>query len=181
MEKYSVEFKLSVVKYYNENDCGSILCAKHFNISSSSVKLWNRQYKKWGLDGLGDKKAEYDGNFKLYVVEYIKLKQLSLMEALVYFNLSSMNTIKGWLDIYDKKGPQALLEGDCDGNEGNNMKKRNVPKDKATTNDSKKIKNNTPTYSDLQKEVEYLRMENEYLKKLNALVQKRNKSRNKTK
>lgn len=32
MAKYSVEFKLEVVKYYEENRCGYETTAKHFNV-----------------------------------------------------------------------------------------------------------------------------------------------------
>ena len=39
MAKYSVEFKLEVVKYYEENKCGYDTTAKHFNVGFACSKM----------------------------------------------------------------------------------------------------------------------------------------------
>ena len=45
MSKYSIDFKLEVVKYYFENYGGYGITAQHFNIpSATSVKEWVRKY-----------------------------------------------------------------------------------------------------------------------------------------
>lgn len=53
MANYSSEFKLKVVKYYMETQCGYVNTAKHFgNISDITVLHWVRKYKEHGEKGL---------------------------------------------------------------------------------------------------------------------------------
>ena len=168
MAKYSLEFKLEVVNYCKENACGSRVCARHFNIDVSTIKLWRRKYERWGVKGLLRNNCKYDGNFKIFVIEYMHENNLSLRDTMLHFNLSGISVIQKWEYIYTMKGSQALLNADCEKNVNNNMSKNNREKN-----------NDVNEY--LLKENEYLRMENEYLKKLNALVQKRVKHENKKK
>jgi len=52
MAKYSAEFKLKVVKYYLEKNCGYVNTANHFgNISDIAVLKWVRKYKEHGEKG----------------------------------------------------------------------------------------------------------------------------------
>ena len=63
MSKYSLEFKLKVVNYCIENHCGCNVCANHFRIDRSFVKLWTRKYNESGIDGLKSiirKKRKYN-------------------------------------------------------------------------------------------------------------------------
>ena len=168
MAKYSLELKLEVINYCKENNCGSRVCARHFNIDVSTIKLWRRKYEKWGVKGLFKKKCTYDGNFKISVIEYMHKNNLSLRETMLHFNLSGIGLIQKWEHIYTTKGAQALLNANCEDSVNSNMSKNNK-------------KNNNDVNEHLCKENEYLRMENEYLKKLNALVQKRIKHENKKK
>lgn len=168
MAKYSLELKLEVINYCKENNCGSRVCARRFNIDISTIKLWRRKYERWGVEGLLRNKCKYDGNFKISVIEYMHDNNLSLRETMLHFNLSGICLIQKWKYIYTTKGSQALLNANCEKNVNNNMSKNN-----------KKINNDVNEH--LRKENEYLRMENEYLKKLNALIQEREKSEQKKK
>ena len=168
MAKYSIELKLEVINYCKENNCGSRVCAKHFNIDVSTIKLWRRKYEKWGVKGLLKNKRTYDGNFKLSVIEYMHKNNLSLRETMLHFNLSGISLIQKWEYIYNTKGSQVFLNSNPEKNVNNNMSENNK-------------KNNKKVNEHLLNELEYLRMENEYLKKLNALVQKRIKRENKKK
>lgn len=52
MSKYSIDLKLKVINYCIDNHCGCEICAKHFEIDSSFVKIWIRKYKEFGINGL---------------------------------------------------------------------------------------------------------------------------------
>ncbi|KRL65097.1 transposase IS3 IS911 family protein [Companilactobacillus versmoldensis DSM 14857 = KCTC 3814] len=50
--KYTQDFKLSVVDYYQTHDVGAVKVAAHFNISPSQVANWTYRYKNDGVVGL---------------------------------------------------------------------------------------------------------------------------------
>lgn len=72
MSKYSIDLKLKVINYCIDNHCGCEICAKHFEIDSSFVKIWIRKYKEFGINGLKKNCIKYDGLFKINVVEYMQ-------------------------------------------------------------------------------------------------------------
>ena len=169
MSKYSIEFKLKVIKYYNEGH-GFESTAKYFNIpAKSTVQKWVRKYNTNGAKGLMKNfKSSYSGDFKQYVVEYMHNNHLSCLETSIQFNLGNQNIVSKWERIYYNEGPQGLY------------KER---RGRLTNMDSKqkKKKLDKQVEEDLIAENQRLRMENEYLKKLNALVQERIKRENKKK
>ena len=169
MSKYSSEFKLEVVKYYEKNHIGCELLARHFNVPNESiVRRWIKRYEEHGIDGLKRNVMHYDGNFKQYVVEYMHNYHLSLNETAIKFNLGNANRVAKWERIYYEEGPDALYEE----RRGRSKKMNSKPRKKKL---SKEVE------EDLIAENQRLRMENEYLKKLNALVQERIKRENKKK
>ena len=169
MSKYSIEFKLEVVKYCIEGYHSDINASQHFNIPSKTlVNRWVRKYKEHGINGLIQKlKSSYSGDFKQNVIEYMHSNHLSFTETAVYFNIGNKDVVKRWERIYYEEGPQALYE------------ERRGRKKNMSSKPKKKL--NSETEEDLISEVQRLRMENEYLKKLNALVQERIKRENKKK
>lgn len=80
-----------------------------------------------------------------------------------------MKSVSDWERIYYEEGKEALYE-----------ERRGRARKMRAKNPRKKQKA-IQENEDLLAEVQRLRMENEYLKKLNALVQKREKSEKKTK
>ena len=169
MSKYSVEFKLEVVKYCIEGYHSDISASQHFNIPSKAlVNRWVRKYKEHGINGLIHKlKSSYSGDFKQNVIEYMHSNHLSLTETAIYFNIENKDVVKKWERIYYEEGPQGLY-----------VERRGRSKNMSSKS---KKKLNSETEEDLISEVQRLRMENEYLKKLNALVQERIKHENKKK
>ena len=168
MSKYSTEFKLQVVKYYEENHCGYDTTAKYFNVGYACVQRWVNKYKVHGVKGLIRNQQQYDGNFKKNVVEYMHNNHLSLQETAIHFNLAGDWIVSKWERIYYEEGPQALYEE----RRGRNKTMNSKPRKKKL---SKEVE------EDLIAENQRLRMENEYLKKLNALVQERINRENKKK
>lgn len=168
MSKYSIEFKLKVVKYCIEGNHGDRNASKYFNIPSRSIiNTWIRKYKENGINGLiKNLNSSYSGEFKQNVIEYMHVNHLSATETAIKFNLGYANVVNKWERIYYEEGPQGLY-----------IKRRGRPRKML----SKKNKKNVNENKNLLKEVQRLRMENEYLKKLNALVQERIKRENKKK
>ena len=162
MAKYSVEFKLEVVKYYEENRCGYETTAKHFNVGFACVQRWVNKYKVHGVKGLIKNQQQYNGKFKQNVVEYMHANHLSLAETCVKFNLGNHNIVGKWERIYYEEGPQALYK-----------ERRGRKKNMSSKPRKKKLSKELE--EDLIAENQRLRMENAYLKKLQALVQKRTK------
>ena len=149
MPKYTSEFKLEVVKYYNEQHCGYQCTASKFNIpSQTTVKKWVKKYNEHGEKGLlKNFKSSYSGEFKQNVIEYMHKNHLSAQE---------------WERIYYEEGPQALYK-----------ERRGRSKNMGSKPRKKKLSKEVE--EDLIEEVQRLRMENAYLKKLQALIQKRTK------
>ena len=164
MAKYSNEFKLEVVKYYNEQHCGYRCVANKFNIPSmTTVKKWVKKYSEHGEKGLlKNLKSSYSGEFKQNVVEYMHTNHLSAQETAIHFNLGSVDQATKWERIYYEEGPQALYKE----RRGRNKNMSSKPRKKKLSKENEE---------DLIEEVQRLRMENAYLKKLQALVQERTK------
>ena len=164
MSKYSNDFKLEVVKYYLEKNCGYVNTANHFgNISDVAVLKWVRKYKEHGEKGLlKNLKSSYSGEFKQSVIEYMHKNHLSCTETAIHFNLGNNYIVSKWERIYYEEGPQALYE-----------ERRGRKKNMSSKPRKKKLSKENE--EDLIEEVQRLRMENAYLKKLQALVQERTK------
>ena len=162
MSKYSLEFKLEVVKYYEENRCGYETTAKHFNVGFTCVQRWVNKYKVHGVKGLIKNQQQYNEKFKQNVVEYMHNNHLSLQETAIHFNLAGDWIVSKWERIYYEEGPQGLY-----------IDKRGRKKNMSSKPEKKKLSKDVE--EDLIAEVQRLRMENAYLKKLQALVQKRTK------
>lgn len=169
MQKYSLEFKLQVIKYYLEEKHTYPECCKKFNIPDhKTIRSWIYRYNLYGIEGIKKQvNLNYDGKFKQYVIEYMHNNHLSATETANYFKLGGSAVVLRWNRIYCQKGPQSLYK-----------EQRGRPKKMKSKLPKKKDVNKN---EDLLKELEYLRMENEYLKKLNALVQERVKRENKKK
>ncbi|OAB31257.1 hypothetical protein PMSD_18875 [Paenibacillus macquariensis subsp. defensor] len=94
----------------------------------------------------------------------------SVRETAAVFNIASHSTILSWQRSLESHGIDALQP-----------KKKGRPSVKKSPKEQKNQIVVEGSVEALQIEVERLRMENAYLKKLNALVQNKGKSPNKTK
>lgn len=167
--KYAAEFRIDVVKEYLSGENGGFgVLSDKYGIPPTLLKRWVHLYEAHGAKGLLKTSGTYSGNFKIYVVEYMHKKGLSLTETANHFCIPSHPTVAKWERIYYEEGPEALLE---ERRGRKNMGKRKISKPKKKVNENE----------DLLAEVQRLRMENEYLKKLNALVLEREKSEQKKK
>ena len=96
MSKYTIEFKLEVVKYCIEQYHSYGDASKKFNIpSKENIRLWCKNYEMYGKEGLSKSKSfSYSGEFKQNVVEYMHINHLSATETATYFGLGSVSIVK---------------------------------------------------------------------------------------
>jgi transposase-like protein len=166
MAKYSFELKLEAVQAYLEGKESIREVAKRFNISKTPLLTWIAHYRENGEQGLISSYANYDIQFKMDVLNYMSDFGASLAQAAAVFSISSPSTILQWQRQVERFGVDALL-----------------PKKKGRPSMKKKTERFVPvegSYEALRAENERLSMENAYLKKLQALIQEKEKSPNKT-
>lgn len=168
MTKYSEELKLKIVQEYLSGKTSFKEAADKYFVHRSDIQKWVAAYRENGIEGITKTHGTYDGNFKVSVVEYMRKTGCSLRKTAAHFNIPSSPTVGKWERIYLEEGSDALYAERRGRVTSMNKGKSKKPLEKQTE-------------EDLIAEVQRLRMENEYLKKLNALVQEREKSAQKTK
>ena len=133
--KYSDEFKLKVVEEYQSGLLGGTnALAKKYGVHNSEVEKWVNQYKEHGAAGLASKAGIYDGDFKLYVVEYMHTHSLSTTATAIRFGIVCHSTVLHWERIYYEEGPEALFK-ERRGRKKKNDKKPAKPKKKVDENE----------------------------------------------
>lgn len=166
MTKISVEERIRAVKRYVGGNESVNAIAKSIGITKGVFQEWINLYQHHGESSLARSYTTYSLEDKLKVIQYMNDKGTSIRETVAIFNISSHSTLHRWINQFEAEGEDALKP----------KKKGRQPVTK-----EKKPTATESTTETLQAEVERLRMENAYLKKLNALVQNKEKSPNKTK
>lgn len=157
-KRHNLESKQMIVKYVLEEHHSLWEASDFFGVAYKTIRTWVKHYEKEGISGLSINNKTYSGEFKIYVVEYMRKHNLSLVQTAIHFSLPDHTRVRVWNKLYDEKGPQYLME-EHRGRIKMKSKKR------------KKIsKSNNSTEKELLKRIEYLETENAYLKKLNALI-----------
>jgi transposase len=159
--KFSEEFKLMVVREYQEGKLGfRLLALKHGIKGKSAVHRWVKFYEGLGQKGLSNKthNESYSVQLKLDVLSFIKRTGSSETEAALHFGLTNPN-IALWKKVFIEDGVEGL----------NRPKGRPPMSDIAKNKKGKQAKKSEMTYEQkLERENELLRLEVEYLKKLRA-------------
>lgn len=171
MTKFSFEIKKLAVNQYLQG-IGSTTIARNFGIKKpTNILMWVKRYHKYGIDGLRIRhpKYDYDGNFKLKVLNWKKENQASYATTALKFDISNCGTIANWQRKFERGGVRALFT------------KRGRPRRMTTNHDKHDNQTSLSELELLRAENRALRVENEYLKKLEALVQKRGHRKKNTK
>jgi transposase-like protein len=171
MAKFSSKEKIQAVRRYVNGTEGGKTIAKSIGVHPSIIYQWIRRYETLGENAFEKRYTSYPTQYKLDVLNYMNEQGTSIRETAAIFNIPSYETLRKWKVAYDKGGLDAL-QSKKKGHQSMKNKKLNTTKDHGIIEGSIEA---------LQAENERLRMENAYLKKLNALVQNKEKSRNKTK
>ena len=170
-KRHNLEAKLMIVKYVLEEHHSIWEASDFFGVAYQTIRIWVKHYENEGISGLSIKNKTYSGEFRVYVVEYMRKHNLSLVQTAIHFSLPDHTRVRVWNKLYDEKGPQYLME---------EHRGRIKMKENKSNKNVKNCKVN-PTEKELLKRIEYLEIENAYLKKLNALIQNKEKSKKKTK
>ena len=171
MVKFTPQEKIEAVKKYLNGIEGSNTVAKSIGVNSGVFHNWIKQYEYFGEEAFEKRYTSYPAQYKLDVLNYMNEHGTSIRETAAIFNIPSPETLRNWKIAFETKGLDAL-----------EIKK----KGRLSMKNENQKTSNKPVPAEgsieaLQTELERLRMENAYLKKLNALVQNKEKSPNKTK
>jgi transposase len=167
MSKFTVGEKLNAIKRYLNGIESQRTIADSIGVNKAVLQNWIKQYQSHGEKAFEKSYTSYSSQYKLDVLNYMDNNGTSPNETAVIFNISSPGLIRKWRIQFESQGIDAL-----------ESKKKGRPAVKKETKKSTPVEGSVEA---LQAELERLRMENAYLKKLNALVQNKEKSPNKTK
>jgi Transposase and inactivated derivatives len=106
MTKYSSEFKVKLVNEYFDGQISILGLAKKYGLPSQSpIYCWVHEAEANGLEYLINKKShkEYSQDFKLSVIEYYKLHEISRLDTAIYFKISP-SQVNSWIYKYDHYG-----------------------------------------------------------------------------
>jgi transposase len=170
MAKFTAEDKLQAVKCYLNGNKSSNEIAKSMGTDHKALLKWVKQYEHNGDEAFIKPYTNYTQQFKLDVLNFMIENGASLNETAAIFKIPAPSTISLWRKQFKTQGIDALQS-----------KKKGRPSMKKESNQHPKQPPVEGSREALEARIKQLEMENEYLKKLNALVQNKQKSPNKTK
>lgn len=166
MKMFTTVEKHQVVKRYLTGTISYRDLAKQVGVDNSVLRYWVKLVEYHGEQAFAFPYTNYPAAFKLKVIQFIEEKGYSIREASAFFHIPDFSMVRRWKNKWELGGIDALQP---------------TEKGQFTMKPTKKDKNTKGSFGSIEKELEYLRMENAYLKKLNALVQEKEKSQKKTK
>lgn len=172
MNKYSEQFKLSVIDRYLAGPLGFHAVAVEVGVGVALVKRWVRFYRAHGIDGIKAKPSvRYSAEFKLKVLRHMWDNQLSLAQAAAAFDVRGQCNVASWQRSYQASGVEALLpasekmpENSSDQSNLPSTPLTPIPADAVPAPDER-------TREQLLDQILNLQVEVAYLKKLRALIQ----------
>ena len=96
MSKYSYQFKVSAVQeYLNGSHNYAVVCHKFAIASRKQLRTWVREVQAHGYESLALSRSHhrYSLDFKLQVVNYYRMHELSTDKVAVKFNLNPSQVI----------------------------------------------------------------------------------------
>ena len=154
MPKYTKEFKIKLVSEYLSGQFGGReMVAKKYDIPDGTLKNWIHKYNSGGFDNLSKKikKDKFTSEYKLSVIQYRQINNLSYRETADYFNISNGSVICNWERVYQEWGLSGLED-----NRGRPRKNMSKP--------NKKSKLNSPINESEREELIRIREENRLLR-----------------
>ena len=165
MTKYNEQFRQGIVDEYLAGGIGIKSLAARHGVGRTVIRRWVASYREHGSAGLRKKRACYDAEFKLSVLQRMWRNELSYAQVSAMFDIRGEGCVAGWERLYHAGGIDAL-----------SSRRRGRPRKMATSPSPKPTESSTPderSREELLKENEYLRAEVAYLKKLDALLAKK--------
>ena len=113
--KYTSEFKLSVIQYRQINNTSYRETAEHFDISNGSVICnWERAYQERGLSGLKDNRGRPKKNMSKADKKAKKEKPIKESEREELIRLREENKYLKMQILFEKKFQALLLEEEAE-------------------------------------------------------------------
>lgn len=168
MPKYSLDFKIKVVKEYLDGKSGGReLVSKKFNIPNSTLENWINWFNIEGIEGLMKKHSndKYSGEFKLSVIKYRQINNLSYRETAEHFNIRNASMVASWTKKYEEEGFSGL-------NKTKGRPRKDMSKEKKSNQNNSLNETEREELIRLREEVKYLKLKEIYEKKLQALLWK---------
>ena len=84
---------------------------KEFHIGKQNIQKWRDAYELHGVKGILIKQNnhnKYTGDFKVHVIEYKQMHQLSARQTAAHFNIPTWQSVLNWEKLYKQEGPDAL-------------------------------------------------------------------------
>lgn len=172
--KFNESEKHLVIQRYLNERIGYRELANEVGIDESALRYWVKLYEYHGESAFCFPYTNYPLAFKLKVIQFIEEKQFSIREASAIFHIPDCSMVRKWKKKWDNGGFDALKPKEKGIPCMTSHKKKNVDKNILD-------KDTEGSVEEMQKELEFLRMENAYLKKLRALVQNKEKLPKRTK
>ncbi|RFU63702.1 helix-turn-helix domain-containing protein [Peribacillus glennii] len=111
MAEFSEQFKLLLVKEYQEGKLSYNQLAKKYGMKDSAPILrWVEIYEKFGEKGLRRKKnrVTYSVQFKVEVFSFMKRTGCSETETALHFGLTDPPRIALWKKAFHERGVEVL-------------------------------------------------------------------------
>jgi len=108
MAKYSLAFKLRVVRHREHDGFGSRTTAMYFGIDHGTVEKWCAAYRFQGEDGLRKRYRRYSSAFKVTVLRQMASEGWSTRQACAIFNIPAQRTLQQWQRAFAEGGMAAL-------------------------------------------------------------------------
>lgn len=112
MVKYSLDFKLNIVKDYFDNNLGVNYLTKKYHLPTHTiVRKWIKAVQVNGYQALMPKRhyRHYSLKFKLKVVNYYQNSSSGLITVAAHFNISS-SQVYSWYCRFKQNGIAGLRE-----------------------------------------------------------------------
>ena len=154
MPKYTKELKEKIIKeYLSGKTGGQEKVANKYNIPRGTLKNWIDKYRSGGFENLEkiNYKAKFTSEFKLSVIQYRQINNISYRETAEHFGITNGAVICNWEKTYKEEGLSGL------------ERKIGRPSKEMKNTDNKHTIN-TPIKESEREELVRLREENRHLK-----------------
>ncbi|WP_396586152.1 helix-turn-helix domain-containing protein, partial [Guyparkeria halopsychrophila] len=108
MAKYSLAFKLRVVRDREQGLFGSRTIAARFGIDHGTVEKWCAVYQLHGEEGLRKRHRRYSSAFKAAVLLRMASEGWSIRQTCAIFNIPAQRTLQQWQRAFAQGGMAAL-------------------------------------------------------------------------
>ena len=109
MTKISINTKLKAVEEYANGNDSKEFIRKKYGIAEPDFQICVGIYARFGKKTLLNP-PKVNGDFRLNLVKWKQENLASIPETCIHFGYRSPGSVYQWECLYNKRGPQALLE-----------------------------------------------------------------------